>query len=77
MSWVVKALVEATPISGPACVSSVASLTRVAWLPSTLQMQASSAPRSRAASMAESVSAVSPDCEMPSASTSFETIGSR
>ena len=72
-----KALVEATPISGPAWVSSVPSLTRVAWLPGTLQMQASSAPRSFAASIADKVSAVSPDCETPSASTASSTIGSR
>ena len=71
------AFVEATPISGPAWVSSVPSLMRVAWLPGTLQMHASSAPRSFAASIADSVSAVSPDCETPSASTLPSTMGSR
>jgi len=42
-----------------------------------LQIVARYAPRSCAASIAERVSAVSPDCEMPIARTVESTIGSR
>ena len=57
----VKALVEATPISGPACIRMAPPLTRCAMLPKTLTMLTSRAPLRCASSMAASVSTVSPD----------------
>ena len=57
--------VAATPISSPARVNSTPSESRVAWLPWMFVMASTRAPRSRASRMAASVSAVSPDCEMP------------
>ena len=62
------ALVEATPISGPACVRIVPSDSRVIIEPCTLQMESTFAPRSFASRKAAMVSAVSPDCEMTSRS---------
>ena len=73
----VNALVEATPISGPACVYSVPSVSRVAMLPTTLQMAMLRAPWRFASRSAASVSAVSPDCVMTMASVFGETIGWR
>ena len=55
-----KALVEATPISGPACVSSEPAASRTSIEPCTLQIAIGSAPRALASRKAPSVSAVSP-----------------
>ena len=60
-----KVLVAATPISSPARVKITPSASRVAWLPMMLVIASTLAPRSRARRMAASVSAVSPDWEMP------------
>ena len=60
----VKALVEATPISGPACVISVPAASRVIMDPTTLQIASVFEPFCFASRCAASVSAVSPDCEM-------------
>ncbi len=57
--------VAATPISSPARVNSTPSESRVAWLPWMFVIASTFAPRSRASRMAASVSAVSPDWEMP------------
>jgi len=62
---VVKALVEATPISGPARVRNLSLLWRMSALSGTLQMARVSVSPSRwACCSAARVSAVSPDCEM-------------
>ena len=61
VSWQVKALVEATPISGPACVKIVPSASRVIIEPTTLQMASVFEPFCLASRCAASVSAVSPD----------------
>ena len=71
------ALVDATPISGPACVYTVPSVSRVAMLPTTLQIAMLRAPFFFASRSAASVSAVSPDWVMTIASVFSETIGSR
>ena len=63
----VNAFVEATPISGPAWVSSVPAASRVSIEPWTLQMAMGSAPRRFASRNAASVSAVSPLWEMATA----------
>ncbi|MNM96401.1 hypothetical protein D3C81_1088770 [compost metagenome] len=64
-SWVVKALVEATPISGPAWVSRVRSDSRTSELVATLQIaRLERKPSSLALRSAARVSAVSPDWEM-------------
>ena len=63
MICVVKALVEATPISGPACVYSTSSLSRAIVASRTLQIEITREPLSFAWRSAASVSAVSPDCE--------------
>ncbi len=60
----VKALVDATPISGPAWVYEPAWVARAMDDPTTLQIPIMVAPFDLAISMAASVSAVSPDCEM-------------
>ena len=70
-------MVEATPISGPACVYTVPSASRVAMLPTTLQMAMLLAPLRFASRSAASVSAVSPDCVMTIASSLVATIGLR
>ncbi|MNT55782.1 hypothetical protein D3C72_1930470 [compost metagenome] len=65
VSWVVKALVEATPISTPARVMYDSLHSRTMALVDTLQMvSVFSMPSERACFRAASVSAVSPDCEM-------------
>ena len=71
----VNAFVEATPISGPACVYTVPSASRVAMLPTTLQIAMDRAPFFRASRSAASVSAVSPDCVITTASVRLSTIG--
>ena len=63
--WATKVLVAATPISRPARVNRTPSASRVAWLPMTLVTAIVLAPHSRARRMAARVSAVSPDCVMP------------
>ncbi len=64
-SWQVKALVEATPISGPARVGSTRSASRAMELSGTLTMPSAwVTPAARAPLNAASVSAGSPDCEM-------------
>ena len=64
----VNALVEATPISGPACVISVPAASRVIMEPTTLQMASVFEPFCLASRCAASVSAVSPDCEITTVS---------
>ncbi len=63
-TWAVKALVEATPISGPAWVgqSTLASRAMVDWC--ALTTAAVTSPWSAHQRSAAKVSAVSPDCEM-------------
>ena len=56
-----KAFVEATPISGPACVYDPASVIREIEEPTTLQIPRIVAPLDFASSSAANVSAVSPD----------------
>ena len=73
----VKALVEATPISGPAWVKRVPSASRVSMLPTTLHTAAVRAPLALASRIAASVSAVSPDWEMKTQSVLSSTSGSR
>jgi hypothetical protein len=70
-------LVAATPISSPARVNSTPSASRVAWLPMTLVIASTFAPFSRASRIAASVSAVSPDCEIPITRSRSSTTGSR
>ena len=63
-NWVVKALVEATPISVPALVWNFQSVSRIMALEATLQMaKVLSCPKDFACLRAAKVSAVSPDCE--------------
>jgi hypothetical protein len=64
VSWVVNALVDATPISGPACVYVPALEALAIEEPTTLQIPYTKAPFSLASFIAASVSAVSPDCEI-------------
>ena len=64
-TWATNVFVAATPISSPARVNSTPSESRVAWLPMMLVTASTFAPRSRASRIAASVSAVSPDWEMP------------
>ncbi len=70
-SWQVKALVEATPISGPAKIGSTMSASRAIELSTTLTSASVVWPLAFASRNAASVSAVSPDCEMKSAAPSF------
>jgi hypothetical protein len=65
-SCVVKALVEATPISGPAKVISAASASRAMVLSGWLTSARVVAPCFFKKRIASSVSRVSPDCEMKS-----------
>ncbi|MNL21936.1 hypothetical protein D3C87_1432520 [compost metagenome] len=68
-SWVVNALVEATPISVPARVRKRISVSRTIALVATLQMASVWVwPRSRAWRSAAMVSAVSPDWEITTTS---------
>ena len=73
----VKALVEATPISGPAWVYAPAWLARGIDAPTTLQIPMMVAPLDFANSMAAKVSAVSPDCEMAKTKSPSLIIGLR
>ena len=76
-SWQVKALVEATPISGPASVGARASERREMLEVGTLTTASVFAPCSLAYFSEASVSAVSPDCEMKIVSPPLSTGGSR
>ncbi len=71
------ALVEATAISGPACVYSTASDSRGMVEPLVLQMERVLAPCSLAYRTAIRVSMVSPDWEMDTIRVFSSTIGSR
>jgi len=73
----VKALVEATPISGPACVGIVPLASRVIMEPMTLQIASEGEPFDFASRWAASVSAVSPDWLMHTVSVFESMIGSR
>ncbi len=64
MSWAVKALVLATPISGPALVVMVPWASRETAAPTTLQMAMVREPRACSSRWAAMVSAVSPDWVM-------------
>ena len=66
----VNVLVAATPISSPAWVYRTASTSRVTCEPGEFVIATVRAPRSRASRSAASVSAVSPDWEMPMTSVS-------
>ena len=70
-------LVAATPISIPARVYRTPSASRVACEPITLVTASTLAPRSRASRIAASVSAVSPDWEMPMTTSPGPTTGLR
>ena len=72
-----KVFVAATPISSPARVYRTPSASRVAWLPRMLVIASTCAPRLRASRIAASVSAVSPDWEMPITRSSGPTTGLR
>ncbi len=65
VSWEMKILVEATPISGPAWLYMPASVSLEMELPTTLTIPRSRAPFRRASRMAANVSAVSPDWLIP------------
>ena len=73
----VNAFVDATPISGPACVISVPAASRVIIDPTTLQMASVFEPFCFASRWAARVSAVSPDCEMTTVSVLGGMMGSR
>ena len=75
--WATNVFVAATPISMPARVYSTPSASRVAWAPITLVTARTRAPPCRAVRIAASVSAVSPDCEMPMTRSSGPTTGLR
>ena len=72
----VKALVEATPISGPVCIEMLPSAILMACEPTALTMLQSVAPFRRPSSMAANVSAVSPDWLMASTTVFSSTMGS-
>ena len=76
-TWQTNVFVAATPISSPARVKSTPSASRVACEPMTLVTASTCAPRSRASRIAASVSAVSPDWEMPMTRSPSPTTGSR
>jgi hypothetical protein len=76
-SGAVKALVEATPISGPVCIEMKPSAMRMACEPIALTIDHSTAPFLRPSSIAASVSAVSPDWLIASTTVFSSTIGSR
>ena len=76
-TWATKVLVAATPISRPARVNRTPSASRVAWLPMMFVTASTFAPFSRARRMAASVSAVSPDWEMPITRSRSSITGSR
>ena len=73
---VVKAFVEATPISGPAWVKTTLSASRASVLPRTLHMDKVDAPRDLASLIAAIVSAVSPDWDTAMNRSPGDTMGS-
>jgi len=75
--WARNALVDATAISGPACVYSTASDSRGMVEPLVLQMEMVLAPCSRAYRTAIRVSMVSPDWLMDTTRVFSSRIGSR
>ncbi len=77
VSCAVNALVLATPISGPASVSSTASLSRAMVLSGTFSTLSTCCPAPRSERSAASVSAVSPDWLTSSASPPGCSGGSR
>ena len=64
-TWATNVLVAATLTSSPERVNSTPSASRVACEPMPFVSASTVAPRSRASRIAASVSAVSPDCEIP------------
>ena len=76
-TWLVKALVEATPISGPAWVGNRMSASRAMVLVWTLTTAAVDRPCSRHQRRAARVSAVSPDWEITMQSVPLCTGGAR
>ncbi len=76
-TWHTNVFVAATPISRPARVNSTPSASRVAWEPIMFVTASTVAPRSRARRIAASVSAVSPDWEIPMTRSPGPMIGSR
>ena len=76
-TWATNVLVAATQTSSPERVNSTPSASRVACEPIPLVRARTVAPRSRASRMAASVSAVSPDCEMPITRSPGPITGSR
>ena len=77
VSWAVKALVEATPISGPALVVRVPWALRVMAAPTTLQMARVLEPLAMSSAWAARVSAVSPDWVMSRPMAWGSAMGSR
>ena len=78
VNWVVNALVEATPISGPARVNMTSSDSRTRELSGVLQIASDERyPACLASRSAASVSAVSPDWEIVTNSEFFGTTGLR
>ena len=73
----VKAFVEATPISGPACTYTPPSDSRAMLLPTTFTIPSTVAPLAFASRSADSVSAVSPLWLIRKTTSSMFTIGSR
>ena len=77
VSWAVKALVEATPISGPALVVMVPWASRETAAPTTLQMARVLEPLAMSSRWAARVSAVSPDWVMRRPMARGSAMGSR
>jgi len=73
----VKALVEATPISGPTCIEIQPSAMRIACEPIAFTIDHKVAPFFRASSIAASVSAVSPDWEIANTTVPSSKMGSQ
>ena len=76
-TWLTNVFVAATPISSPARVYNTPSASRVACEPMMFVIASTFAPRSRAVRIAASVSAVSPDCEIPITRSPGPTMGLR
>ncbi len=71
------AFVEATPTSGPACVARTPSTRRAIAEPGTFTTPTVLPPSAFASLRAATVSAVSPDCEIPRTSVRASTSGAR
>ena len=76
-TWQRNVFVAATPISRPARVNSTPSASRVTCEPITFVIASTAAPRSFALRIAASVSAVSPDWEIPITRSPGPTTGLR